>query len=166
MARRRRRLTGAVRCSAMAVSLPGAGFLGLSFLNKARGATARANTPPRLLCPAASEFLGHARWYCQINVCRAEGATGGIRDHAAATVFLHWFAASARKIRSVERETRWRWRLKVLWTAACMLRNRWAERAATLEVYFKGHATTARRRFAGRELGGPGARLTRRLSAA
>jgi hypothetical protein len=27
----------------------------------------------------------------------------------------HWLAASARKIRSVARETRWRWRLKVLW---------------------------------------------------
>src|SRR6516165_5224186 len=50
-------------------------------------------------------------------------------DHAAATASRHWFATSARKIRRVERETRWRWRLKVLWTAACMLRNRWAERA-------------------------------------
>jgi thiol-disulfide isomerase/thioredoxin len=29
-------------------------------------------------------------------------------DHAAATASRHWFAASARKIRSVERETRWR----------------------------------------------------------
>src|SRR6516165_1186574 len=50
-----------------------------------------------------------------------------MRDHVAATASRHRFAASARKIRSVERETRWRWRLKVLWTAACMLRNRWAE---------------------------------------
>jgi len=50
-----------------------------------------------------------------------------MRDHAAETASCHWFAASARKIRSVERETRWRWRLKVLWTAACMLRNCWAE---------------------------------------
>ena len=33
---------------------------------------------------------------------------GGTRDHAAVTAFLHWFAASARKIRSVERETRCR----------------------------------------------------------
>src|ERR1700730_9895257 len=52
-----------------------------------------------------------------------------MRDHEAPTASRHWFAASARKIRSVERETRWRWRSKVLWTAACMLRNRWAERA-------------------------------------
>jgi putative restriction endonuclease len=29
-------------------------------------------------------------------------------DHAAATASRHWFAASARRIRSVERETRWR----------------------------------------------------------
>src|SRR5436190_333031 len=50
-------------------------------------------------------------------------------DHTAATATRHWSAASARKIRSVERETRWRWRLKVLWTAASMLRKRWAERA-------------------------------------
>src|SRR5215831_4869567 len=66
---------------------------------------------------------------CQINVYRAEAASGGTRNHAAVTAFLHWFAASARKIRSVERGTRWRWRLKALWTTACMLRNRWAERA-------------------------------------
>ena len=47
--------------------------------------------------------------HCQINVRRAEGAPGGIRDQAAAaTASCHWFAASARKIRSVERETRWR----------------------------------------------------------
>src|SRR5580704_11178411 len=31
----------------------------------------------------------------------------------------HCAAASNRKMRSVDRETRWRWRLKVLWTAAC-----------------------------------------------
>src|SRR5215831_10205476 len=69
------------------------------------------------------------RRHCQINVYRAEVASGGTRDHAAVTAFLHWFAASARRIRRVERETGWRSRLKVLWTAACMLRNRWAERA-------------------------------------
>jgi Prolyl oligopeptidase family len=70
-----------------------------------------------------------AEGHCQINGYRADVASGGTGDHAAETAFLHWFAASARKTRSVERETRWRWRLKVLWTAACMLRNRWAERA-------------------------------------
>jgi hypothetical protein len=42
-----------------------------------------------------------------------------MRAHAGATASRHCFAASARNIRSVERETRWRWRLKVLWTAAC-----------------------------------------------
>jgi hypothetical protein len=50
-------------------------------------------------------------------------------DHTAAVAFRHSLAASARKIRSVDRETRWRPRLKVLWTAACMLRKRWADRA-------------------------------------
>src|SRR5215469_3799357 len=33
---------------------------------------------------------------------------GGTRDHTAAAAFRHWFVASARKIRSVERDTRWR----------------------------------------------------------
>jgi hypothetical protein len=36
-----------------------------------------------------------------------------MHDHAAVAASRHCFAASARKIRSVERETRWRWRLKV-----------------------------------------------------
>jgi hypothetical protein len=31
-----------------------------------------------------------------------------LRDHTAATAFRHSLAASARKIRSVDRETRWR----------------------------------------------------------
>ena len=52
-----------------------------------------------------------------------------MRDHTVATASRHRFAASARKIRRAERETRWRWRLKVLWMAACMLRKRCAERA-------------------------------------
>jgi predicted esterase len=39
----------------------------------------------------------------------------------------HCAAASDRKIRRVERETRRLCRLNVLWTAACMLRKRWAE---------------------------------------
>jgi len=47
-----------------------------------------------------------------------------MRDHTAATALRHSLAASARKIRSVDRETRWRWRLKVLWTAACITSSR------------------------------------------
>src|SRR6202022_3102217 len=39
-----------------------------------------------------------------------------MRDHAVATAFRHSLAASALKIRNVDRETRWRCRLKVLWT--------------------------------------------------
>ena len=54
---------------------------------------------------------------------RLEGALGLIRSHAAATASDHCAAASALKIRNVDRETRWRWRLKVLWTTACMLRK-------------------------------------------
>src|SRR5271169_3317618 len=49
------------------------------------------------------------------------------RHHAAAVALRHCAAASDRKIRRVERETRCRCRLNVLWTAACMLRKRWAE---------------------------------------
>ena len=49
------------------------------------------------------------------------------RLHAAAVASRHCAAASDRKIRRVERETRCRCRLNVLWTAACMLRKRWAE---------------------------------------
>src|SRR6267142_3874721 len=68
-------------------------------------------------------------WRCQINLSGSKGARSRMRDHAAATAFRHSLAASARKIRSVDRETRWRCRLKVLWTAVCMLRKRWADRA-------------------------------------
>ena len=51
------------------------------------------------------------------------------RGQAAATAMCHSVAASIRKIRRMDREMRWRCRLKVFWTAACMLRKRWAERA-------------------------------------
>ena len=52
--------------------------------------------------------------HCQLNFGRAKRVGGRMRDYAAATAFRHSLAASARKIRSVDRETRWRWRLKVL----------------------------------------------------
>ena len=38
--------------------------------------------------------------------------------HAASVALRHCAAASDRKIEGVDRETRWHWRLKVLWTAA------------------------------------------------
>jgi hypothetical protein len=66
---------------------------------------------------------------CQVNSLNARKARSGTPDHLAAAALRHSLAASARKIRSVDRETRWRWRLKVLCTAACMLRKRWADRA-------------------------------------
>jgi hypothetical protein len=62
-------------------------------------------------------------------ICSHRAARRWMRDHAAVTASHHRFAGSARKIRSVERETRWCWRSKVLWMAACMPRNGWAERA-------------------------------------
>jgi hypothetical protein len=39
---------------------------------------------------------------------RGQKNQSGMRDHTAATAFRHSLAASARKIRSVDRETRWR----------------------------------------------------------
>jgi hypothetical protein len=45
---------------------------------------------------------------CQINLRRATGTRSRMRVHTAATAFRHSLAASARKIRSVDRETRWR----------------------------------------------------------
>ena len=59
----------------------------------------------------------------------AELASGADCRHAALVALRHCAAASDRKIRSVDRETRWRWRLKVLWTAACTLRKRCADAA-------------------------------------
>jgi predicted RNA-binding protein with RPS1 domain len=64
------------------------------------------------------------RGFVTVTGVRTEGALGLIKSHAAATASDHCAAASALKIRKVDRETRWRWRLKVLWTAACMLRKR------------------------------------------
>src|ERR1700730_2491959 len=46
------------------------------------------------------------------------------KRHAAATAPCHCAVASALKIRSVDREMRWRCRLKVLWMAAGILRRR------------------------------------------
>ena len=59
---------------------------------------------------------------------RIESLQVGTR-HSAATAACHSAAASVRKIRSVDREMRWRWRLKVLWTAAWTLRKRCADAA-------------------------------------
>jgi len=61
-----------------------------------------ADNPQAAQCPALRALIDHC-WF----KFRLVGA-----------------AASALKIRKVDRETRWRWRLKVLWTAACILRKR------------------------------------------
>src|SRR5208337_955540 len=61
--------------------------------------------------------------------CRAAGAKcRRLRNcQAAATAVRHAVIATARSARCVWAETRWRWTLKVLWTAACVERNFWAE---------------------------------------
>jgi protein-S-isoprenylcysteine O-methyltransferase Ste14 len=45
---------------------------------------------------------------CQVILSRSEKPDAGWHDHTAATAFRHSLAASARKTRSVDRETRWR----------------------------------------------------------
>jgi Resolvase, N terminal domain len=65
------------------------------------------------------------------------------KRHAAATAPCHCAVASDRKIRSVDREMRWRCRLKVLWTAACMLRKRWADRADLKRCCLRSRRRTA-----------------------
>jgi hypothetical protein len=65
-------------------------------------------------CRAASVKLWRLR-YCQ----------------AAAIAVRHVVIAAARSVRCVWAEVRWRWRLNVLLTAACVERNFWAEPAAS-----------------------------------
>ena len=45
---------------------------------------------------------------CQVNFSRSEKPEAGCVIHTAATAFRHSLAASARKVRSVDRDTRWR----------------------------------------------------------
>ena len=51
---------------------------------------------------------------CHINERSGGAGWGAVRAHADATASCHCAAASALKIRRVDRETRWRWRLKTL----------------------------------------------------
>ena len=57
-----------------------------------------------LIAWTADEAVG----CCQVNSSRSEKPESRMGDHTAATAFRHSLAASARKIRSVDRETRWR----------------------------------------------------------
>jgi cobalt-zinc-cadmium efflux system outer membrane protein len=57
---------------------------------------------------ARDRYAQDRGWHCQINLWRANRVGSRMHDHLAATACRHWFAASVRKIRSVERETRWR----------------------------------------------------------
>src|SRR5205823_1842543 len=70
-----------------------------------------------------------ARGFVTATTRGLKAGQGLIGSHVAATASNHCAAASALKIRSVDREMRWRWWLNVLWTAACMLRKRWADAA-------------------------------------
>jgi transposase-like protein len=47
------------------------------------------------------------RPHCQLNLSRSQKPEAGWLDHDGATAFRHSLAASARKIRSVDRESRW-----------------------------------------------------------
>src|SRR5439155_19689445 len=78
------------------------------------------NIPP---AEAEDRYYGH----CQVEALQQRLGGMGLRSHPAMVAVRHCAAASDRKMRSVDRETRWRWRLKVLWTAACTLRKRCAD---------------------------------------
>ena len=67
----------------------------------------RLRWPPALRSGLARTVIGRAG-IVSLTCDERDEAGGRMRDHAAATASRHWFAASARKIRSVERETRWR----------------------------------------------------------
>jgi hypothetical protein len=76
------------------------------------GTTILLATPRRLKSTAAVNSIvlpfEASDWRCQVIVSRSEKPDAGGHDHTAATAFRHSLAASARKIRSVDRETRWR----------------------------------------------------------
>src|SRR5437660_7240748 len=82
---------------------------------------------------------GHCHGNANAHALRAKLA----KRHAAATAPCHCAVASARKVRSVDREMRWRCRLKVLWTAACMQRKRWADRADLKRCCLRSRRRTA-----------------------
>jgi hypothetical protein len=72
-----------------------------------RGAT-RRRIDPHIYDWPKDDADHESAGLCQINSRRAKGIRTGMRDHCAATAFRHSLVASARKIRSVDRETRWR----------------------------------------------------------
>ena len=94
------------------------------------------DTPP----PSRMDSAG---WLCHGNANEPALRAKLAKRHAAATAPCHCAVASARKIRSVDREMRWRCRLKVLWTAACMLRKRWADRADLKRCCLRSRRRTA-----------------------
>src|ERR1700730_16606869 len=84
---------------------------------------------PCVLNDATSALRDSRHRHCQVEAYQRRFGCNGAPPHAAVVAVRHCAAASDRKMRSVDRETRWRWRLKVLWMAACTLRNRCADAA-------------------------------------
>ena len=66
---------------------------------------ASARTPNGRVATSSEQRM---RWLCQVKSHGFKKARSGVRNHAAAAAFRHSLAASALKIRSVDRETRWR----------------------------------------------------------
>jgi hypothetical protein len=73
--------------------------------------------PNRLMYDLGRESItGVAALSRELNSCRTKI---GVRTHVQAAVAArHVRKASSRKTRSVRRDVRWRWTLKVFWTAA------------------------------------------------
>ena len=80
-------------------SLPGGSSVGFGYLGQVSTLTRSAPSGCRLIyCVGTVSLTGGEQ----------ERALHRMRDHAAATASRHWSAASARNIRSVDREVRWR----------------------------------------------------------
>src|SRR5207302_6393415 len=97
---------------------------------------------------AADSALEGSGFEPSVRLCHGNANEPALRAklakrRAAATASCHCAVASALKIRSVDREMRWRCRLKVLWTAACMLRKRWADRADLKRCCLRSRRRTA-----------------------
>src|SRR5271163_5317965 len=69
-------------------------------------------------------------WHRHVTTRRARAEDKGVTDlHAATTTSRHVLIAAARSTRCDRADVRWRWTLKVLYTAAWAERNFCAERA-------------------------------------
>src|SRR5271169_6738836 len=98
----------------------------------------RCNDRPEMIYPTSdclvrncNSALGEQILDVTMALSRCHAASAKCRRprncQAAATAVRHVVIAAARSTRCVWAEVRWRWTLKVLWTAACVERNFWAE---------------------------------------